>query len=72
MVFLLQKAKPNYDYLKQKTGLADSEALKEKVLDYLQGHNLKDLAKDVEPFLFQPSDSKKIILFADFIKQVVL
>ena len=72
VVFLLQKAKPNYDYLKQKTGLANSEALKEKVLDYLQGHNLKDLAKDVEPFLFQPSDSKKIILFADFIKQVVL
>ncbi len=72
VVFLLQKAKPNYDYLKQKTGLADSEALKEKVLDYLQGENLKDLAKDVEPFLFQPSDSKKIILFADFIKQVVL
>ena len=72
VVFLLQKAKPNYDYLKQKTGLADSEALKEKVLDYLQGENLKDLAKDVEPFLFQPSDSKKIILFADFIKQVAL
>ncbi len=72
VVFLLQKTKPNYEYLKQKTGLADSEALKEKVLEYLQGENLKELAKDVEPFLFQPSDSKKIILFADFIKQVAL
>jgi len=72
VVFLLQKTKPNYDYLKQKMGLADSRALKEKVLDYLQGENLKELAKDVEPFLFQPSDSKKIILFADFIKQVAL
>ena len=72
VVFLLQKTKPNYDYLKQKTGLADSRALKEKVLDYLHVLNLKELAKDVEPFLFKPSDSKKIILFEDFIKQVAL
>lgn len=72
VVFLLQKAKPNYEYLKQKAGVSNPKALKEKVLDYLQGINMKELAKDVEPFLFQPSDSKKIILFADYIKQVQL
>lgn len=72
VIFLLQKTKPNYDYLKQKTGLADSQVLKEKVLDHVKGLNLKELAKDVEPFLFQPSDSKKIILFSDYIKQVKL
>jgi Uncharacterized conserved protein len=72
VIFLLQKTKPNYDYLKQKTGLADSQALKKKVLDRLKGLNLKELAKDVEPFLFQPSDSKKIVLFSDYIKQVKL
>jgi len=33
---------------------------------------LKELAKDVEPFLFQPSDSKKITLFTEYIKQVEL
>ena len=70
VVFLLQKTKPNYDYLKQKTGLADPQTLKEKLLDYLTDLNLKVLAKDVEPFLFQPSDSKKIILFSEYIKQV--
>lgn len=72
VVFLLQKAKPNYEYLKQKAGVSNPKALKEKVLDYLQGINMKELAKDVEPFLFQPSESKKIILFADYIKQVQL
>lgn len=40
--------------------------------DHVKGLNLKELAKDVEPFLFQPSDSKKIILFSDYIKQVKL
>lgn len=72
VVFLLQKAKPNYEYLKQKVGVPNAKALKEKVLNHLEGLNLKDLAKDVEPFLFQPSDGKKIILFSDYIKQVKL
>jgi hypothetical protein len=70
VIFLLKKTKLNYDYLKQKTGIADEQALKHKVLDHLKGVNLKELAKDVEPFLFSPSDSKKIVLFRDYIEQV--
>lgn len=70
MIFLMRKTKPNYDYLKQKIGLTNSLSLKEKILNRVKSLNLKDLAKDVEPFLFQPSDSKKINLFSDYIKQV--
>jgi len=58
--------------LKQKVGPADAGALKNKMLEYVKTLNLKDLAKDVEPFLFQPSDSKKIVLFSEYIKQVAL
>ena len=72
VIFLLQKTKPNYDYLKQKLGLADKQALKKKLLAYTKGLKLKELAKDVEPFLFQPSDSKKIILFSEYIKNIEL
>lgn len=72
VIFLLQKTKPNYGYLKQKLGLADKQELKKKLLAYTKGLKLKELAKDVEPFLFQPSDSKKIILFSDYIKDVEL
>lgn len=72
VIFLLQKTKPNYDYLKQKTGIADSQTLKKALLTHLQSLNLKDLARDVEPFLFQPSDSKKIVSFPEYIKQVNL
>lgn len=72
VVFLLQKTKPNYDYLKEKIGLGDKLALKNKLMAYIKALNLKELAKDVEPFLFQPSDSKKIIMFPEYIRQVEL
>jgi predicted nucleotidyltransferase component of viral defense system len=72
VIFLLQKTKPNYDYLTQKAGLSDKQELKKKLLNFVKGLNLKELAKDVEPFLFQPSDSKKIILFGQYIEQVEL
>ena len=70
VIFLMRKTKPNYDYLKQKTGLLNSQSLKKEVLNHVKDFNLIELAKDVEPFLFQPSDSKKINLFSDYIKQV--
>jgi predicted nucleotidyltransferase component of viral defense system len=72
VIFLLQKSKPNYDYLKQKTGIADPQALKKVLLAHLKSLDLKHLARDVEPFLFQPSDSKKIVSFLEYIKQASL
>jgi len=72
MIFLLQKTKPNYKYLAQKTGIKDRQTLKKKILAHAKTLNLKELARDVEPFLFQPSDSKKIIMFSEYIKQVEL
>jgi predicted nucleotidyltransferase component of viral defense system len=72
VIFLLKKTKPNYDYLEQKLGIADKKQLKNKLISYSKNLKLKELAKDVEPFLFQPSDSKKITLFTEYIKQVEL
>jgi hypothetical protein len=72
VIFLLRKTKPNYSYLEQKLGIANNQELKNKLLTYSESIKLKELAKDVEPFLFQPSDSKKITLFAEYIKQVEL
>jgi predicted nucleotidyltransferase component of viral defense system len=72
VIFLLQKAKPNYKYLTQKAGIKDKQMLKKKILAHVETLNLKELARDVEPFLFQPSDSKKIILFSEYIQQIKL
>jgi len=72
IVFLLSFAKPNYGYLKEKTGMAGPEELRRRFLAVIQEFDFKELARDVEPFLFEPSDSKKVELFAEFIKQARL
>ncbi len=72
IIFLLQKIKPNYEYLKKKTGIKDSNDLRNKLDDFTREINIDEIVKDVEPFLFNPSDSKKIKLFRDYIKQAEL
>jgi len=36
----------------------------------MQKIDFDELAKDVEPFLFNSEDSKKIKMFSDYIKQI--
>lgn len=72
IVFLMSFAKPNYDYLKEKIGISNEKELKNKFLEATQEFDFKALAKDVEPFLFNPSDSKKVEKFLEFIKQADL
>jgi len=72
ILFLLQLIKPDYAYLKDKLGISNESELKEKLLLKIDGSNLEDLTKDIEPFLFNPSDSKKILLFGNYIKQIDL
>ena len=42
--------------------------LKERLLLKYKDLNFKRLAKDVEPFLFVPRDSKKVLFFYDYIE----
>lgn len=72
VVFLLPKTKPNYDYLNLKMGIASAQDLKEKLLSFCAGLNFKQLAEDVQPFLFNPADSAKVELFVKYIKSVNL
>ncbi len=73
VIFLLSKgAKPNYEYLQMKLGIATALQLREKILETCSKLDMNDMAKDVAPFLFNPLDTKKIILFEKFIKQAEL
>lgn len=71
-VFLLGLFRPNYEYLKSKIGIDNGADLKKKLLAEAGKLDLIALAKDVEPFLFSPSDSKKVILFKEYIEQIEL
>lgn len=69
VLFLFQLVKPDYAYLRDKVEIANSSELKKKLLSKINSSDLEELSKDVEPFLFNPSDSKKILLFGEYIKQ---
>ena len=70
MVFLLSKSKPNYDYLQLKLKIKNKHELKDKMLTLDGKVNFKELAEDVEQFLFNAEDSKKVTLFMKYIKSV--
>jgi predicted nucleotidyltransferase component of viral defense system len=73
VIFILSKiGSPNYDYLTLKANISNAEQLKERILEKCNQLNMEEMAKDVQPFLFDPADSKKVILFADYLKQVNL
>lgn len=72
IVFLLSFTRPNYGYLKKKIGIGEPKELKQKLAALAGAFDFAELARDVEPFLFFPSDSKRVRLFIDYIKQAEL
>jgi len=72
IVFLLSLTKPNYEYLKEKIGVANGTELKIRLEDELKELNFQELGQDVKNFLFNVSDVKRVELFSDFIKQADL
>jgi predicted nucleotidyltransferase component of viral defense system len=73
VVFLLgRNIKPDYGYLNLKLKVKNSAALKEIVLQTCTKLNMREMAQDVAPFLFNSADSKKVELFEKYFKQVDL
>lgn len=67
-VFLFARAKPNLDYLRLKLKVRDMADVKNKFLSRCKEFDFKQLACDVEPFLFTPTDSKRVLFFYDYVK----
>lgn len=58
----------NYDYLNAKLGISNGKTLKEYIVKESEKLDLKALAADVQPLLFNPEDNKKILLFKQYIE----
>lgn len=70
LVFLMGRGiKPDYEYLEAKITIPDPKSLKKAILDRCQQLDMETMARDVEPFLFDPSDVKKVISFEDVVRQ---
>jgi len=67
-IFLFGKTNPNFVYLQEKLNIKNMEELKRGLSLKCKHWNFKQLAKDVEPFLFTSEDSKKILLFPEYLE----
>lgn len=64
-------AKPNFAYLEKNLGITNSKDLKSHLLTKTAHMNFADLAKDVEPLLFNPRDNSKVLLFREFVEKTL-
>ncbi|MEX2367900.1 MAG: nucleotidyl transferase AbiEii/AbiGii toxin family protein [Balneolaceae bacterium] len=70
LVFLMGRdIKPNYRYLEARVSISDPDSLKKAVLDRCQQLDMEAMARDVEPFLFDASEIKKVIRFEEVVRQ---
>lgn len=70
VVFLLSKIDaPNYDYLEMKMDIKNSAQLKKSVLKHCATIDMEEMATDVQPFLFNPGDVKKVRLFEAYLAE---
>jgi predicted nucleotidyltransferase component of viral defense system len=72
IVFLLSFTKPDYKYLEAKLAIRGEDDLRSHLLLLSSQQDFKELAKDVQPFLFNSSDSRRVEGFSDYIQQAKL
>lgn len=70
LIFLMSRnIQPDYQYLKHKILVSEPEALRNALLKKCRQLDMEATAKDVEPFLFNPADSKKVMHFEALVMQ---
>lgn len=67
-MFLAGKAKPDFNYLRERIHIADQQELCAALLRRWAELDSKLLVRDLEPFLYKPADAKQVLLFKDFVK----
>lgn len=63
-------ARPNFDYLEKNIGVRDQTQLLDYWREKTSSLDFKDLARDLEPFLFDPRDQDKVRLFPEFLNSL--
>jgi len=69
IIFLLSKTKPNMDYISFKLNIQTLKELKSEILKKCETLDFKALSRDVQPFLFNPSDTR-VAQFVEYFKNV--
>ncbi len=70
VIFLFGKTEPDYGYLRTKLNIENKDMLKKQLTEKLHELNLKELSREIEPFLIKKKDTAKVELFNEFIKSL--
>lgn len=70
LVFLMGKTNPDYAYLDEKLNIATKQELIAVLKKRSEKFNFKNLARDVEPFLFDESQKNRVLMFKQWLKTV--
>ena len=70
VMFLLAQTAPDYDFLSKRCGISNLAELKQATAKMLQSVDLNMKRKDFEHLLFNKSNSQKILLLGEFIKDL--
>jgi predicted nucleotidyltransferase component of viral defense system len=70
VVFLMSKTAPDYAYLKEKTGITCKQDMLAALRARISKLDMKSLANDVEPFLFNADQKKRVASFEQWLDSV--
>lgn len=70
VVYLMAKTEPDYNYLKRKLNISCKKELIAGLKERAKSANFKQLALDVEPFLFDPGQKSRITYFNEWIESI--
>ena len=68
VVYLMAKTEPDYRFLEQRLDIKTKKDLINRLKEKSDILNLKILAKDIEPFLFDPSQKDRVVNFRKWIE----
>jgi len=67
VVFLFSKTTPDFIYLRKNAAIKSKQDLIDRLHQKASHLDLKLLAKDIEPFLFDPSQKDSVLYFTDWL-----
>ncbi len=70
IIYMFSFTRPEYGYLKITNEIENDSSLKSMLLKKCEKIDLKKLRKEIEVFLINPNDSKRVELFPDFVRTI--
>lgn len=68
-IFLSGITEPDFGYMESKFGITNNKQLYERILESCAITDFKNKSRDFEKLVFDPAETKKVLLFKEYIRQ---